>query len=136
MICARGEARDMMDTNNLIEAFHHKLKYMYMRGRPKRRLDGEVYLLVEIVLRDINFSGFLSELKIGRMSPQQRQQHIREIAGTTCIKPNDIYKIQPDVWIVRSMTNDDIEYSVRKKIQQMNLTLLLTSVLAVILKHD
>ena len=34
---------------------------------------------------------------------------------TTRIKPNDIYKIQPDVWIVRSMTNDDVEYSVRKK---------------------
>src|SRR5256886_13501732 len=69
MVCARGLARDMMDTNNLIEAFHHKLKYTFMRGRPGRRLDGEVYLLVEIVLRDLDFSNFLSELKIGRMDP-------------------------------------------------------------------
>src|SRR5947208_5393100 len=50
MVCARGIARDSMDTNNLIEAFHHKLKYTYMKGHPVRRLDGEVYLLVEIVL--------------------------------------------------------------------------------------
>ena len=115
MVCARGIARDMMDTNNLIEAFHHKLKYTYMRGRPGRRLDGEVYLLVEIVMRDINFSNFLNELKIGRMNPRQRQQRIREIIGNTCINKKDIYKLQPDVWIVHSMTNNDIEYSVRKK---------------------
>jgi hypothetical protein len=57
MICARGEARDMMDTNNLIKAFHYKLKYMYMRGHLRCRLNSEVYL-------------------------------------------HDIYKIQPDVWIV------------------------------------
>ena len=65
MVCTRGIARDNMDTNNLIEGFHHKLKYIYMRGHPGRRLDGEVYLLVEIVLQDINFLIFLSELKIG-----------------------------------------------------------------------
>ncbi|KAF0508524.1 hypothetical protein F8M41_018748 [Gigaspora margarita] len=35
-----------------------------MRGRPERQLDGEVYLLVEIVLRDMNFSVLLNELKI------------------------------------------------------------------------
>jgi|GEM_PF-5268288 len=114
MVCARGIARDSMDTNNLIEAFHHKLKYTYMRGHPVHRLDGEVYLLVEIVLRDINFSAFLNELKIGRMSPQQRQQRIREIVGTN-INQKDIYKIQSDTWIVHSMTNDDVEYSVRKR---------------------
>ncbi|RIB25373.1 hypothetical protein C2G38_2166112 [Gigaspora rosea] len=34
------------------------------RRRPGHRLDGEVYLLVEIVLRDINFSVLLNELKI------------------------------------------------------------------------
>ena len=27
MVCARGLARDKIDTNNLIEAFHRKLKY-------------------------------------------------------------------------------------------------------------
>src|SRR3954447_5283576 len=73
MIYARGIARDMMDTNNLIEGFYHKLKYTYMRGRPGCQLDGEIYLLVEIVLQDINFSNFLNELKIGRMNPRQRQ---------------------------------------------------------------
>ncbi|RIB01784.1 hypothetical protein C2G38_2229680 [Gigaspora rosea] len=82
MICLRGVARDMIDTNNLIEAFHRKLKYIYMRGRPKRRLDGEVYLLVEI---------------------------------------NNIYNISSDTWIVRSMTNADIEYSVRKSNDDDNL---------------
>lgn len=50
MVCARRMFRDMMDTNNLIKAFHHKLKYTYMKGHPGRQLDGEVYLLVEIVL--------------------------------------------------------------------------------------
>ena len=115
MTCARGIAREKMDTNNLIEAFHHKLKYTYMRGRPSRRLDGEVYLLVEIVLRDINFDNFLSELKIGRMNPRQRQQRIREIVGTKFINEKDVYKLQQNVWIVRSMTNDDVEYSVRRR---------------------
>jgi len=115
MTCARGIAREKMDTNNLIEAFHHKLKYTYMRGRPSRRLDGEVYLLVEIVLRDINFDNFLSKLKIGRMNPRQRQQRIREIVGTKFINEKDIYKLQQNVWIVRSMTNDDVEYSVRRR---------------------
>ncbi|KAF0442098.1 hypothetical protein F8M41_003712 [Gigaspora margarita] len=76
MVCLRGVARDMMDTNNLIEAFHRKLKYVYMRGRPKRRLDSEVYLLVEIVLQDLNFSVFLDDLNIGRMNPRRQQQRI------------------------------------------------------------
>ncbi len=71
MVCTRGLARDTIDTNNLIEAFHRKLKYTYMRGRPGHRIDGEVYLLIEIVLRDINFSCFLDELKIGRMNTRQ-----------------------------------------------------------------
>src|SRR5437763_252284 len=59
MVRARGLVKDMMDTNNLIEAFHHKLKYTLMRGCPGCRLDGEVYLLVKIVLQNMNFSGFL-----------------------------------------------------------------------------
>ncbi|RIB04219.1 hypothetical protein C2G38_2222975 [Gigaspora rosea] len=115
MICARGMARNMMDTNNLIEAFHRKLKYMFMRGRPGCRLDGEVYLLVNIVLRDMNLSVLLNELRISRMSPRQCQQRIREIAGTKYINKNNIYKIQPDVWLVHSVTNNDVEYSVRKR---------------------
>ncbi|KAF0428722.1 hypothetical protein F8M41_005832 [Gigaspora margarita] len=49
------------------------------------------------------------------MNPQQRQQHIREITRIKHINKNDIYKIQPDVWLVRSMTNSDVEYSVRKR---------------------
>ena len=114
MVCARGPARNIMDTNNLIEAFHRKLKYTYMRGRPGRRIDGEVYLLIEIVLRDMNFSCFLNELQIGRMNPQQRQQRIREIIGTH-INKKDIFNIQQDTWIVHSMTNDDVEYSVRRR---------------------
>ena len=64
VVCAKGLARGMMDTNNLIEAFHYNLKYTLMRGHPGCRLNGGVYLLVEIVLRDMNFSGFLKELKI------------------------------------------------------------------------
>jgi hypothetical protein len=44
IICHRGMARDMIDTNNLIEAFHHKLKYTYMRSRPGHQLDGEIYI--------------------------------------------------------------------------------------------
>ncbi|CAG8718341.1 1943_t:CDS:2, partial [Scutellospora calospora] len=28
----KGAAKDMMDMNNLIESFHCKLKYTYMRG--------------------------------------------------------------------------------------------------------
>ncbi|CAG8651848.1 4822_t:CDS:2, partial [Racocetra fulgida] len=76
---------------------------------------GEVYLLVEVVLRDMDFSVLLNELRIGQMNPQQRQQRIREIAGTKHINKNDIYKIQPDVWLVRSITNDEIEYSVHAK---------------------
>lgn len=124
MVCLRGMARDMIDTNNLIEAFHYKLKYVYMKGRPKRRLDGEVYLLVEIVLRDIDFSVFLDDLNIGRMNPRQRQQQIREIAGAK-ISQNNIYNISSDTWIIRSMTNTDVEYSVRKNDSRddLNLTL-------------
>ena len=78
-------------------------------------VDGEVYLLVEIVLRDINFSIFLSELKIGRMNPRQRQQRIWEIVGTNFINEKDIYKLQQNVWLVHSMTNDDVEYSIRRR---------------------
>ncbi|RIB26758.1 hypothetical protein C2G38_2029935 [Gigaspora rosea] len=36
MTCLREISRDIIDTNNLIEAFHRKLKYTYMRGRPGR----------------------------------------------------------------------------------------------------
>ncbi|KAF0533395.1 hypothetical protein F8M41_010531 [Gigaspora margarita] len=32
MICTRGIFRDTMDTNNLIELFHRKLKYIYTSG--------------------------------------------------------------------------------------------------------
>ncbi|RIB25151.1 hypothetical protein C2G38_2166593 [Gigaspora rosea] len=74
----------------------------------------EVYLLVEIVLRDMNFSIFLNELRIGQMNSQQCQQCIREITGTKHINKNYIYKIQQDFWLVRFMTNNDVEYSVRK----------------------
>lgn len=63
----------------------------------------------------MNFSNFLSELKIGRMNPRQRQQRIREILGTNIINKKDVYKLQQNVWIVRSMTNDDIEYSIRRQ---------------------
>ena len=49
------------------------------------------------------------------MNTWQRQQRIREIVGTRNINQKDIFSIQPDVWIVRSMTNDDVEYSVRRK---------------------
>ena len=69
MVCIRGTAREMMDTNNLIESFHHKLKYLYMRGHPGHRLGREIYLFIEVVLQDMNFSNFLNELNIGRMSP-------------------------------------------------------------------
>ncbi|KAF0471083.1 hypothetical protein F8M41_025271 [Gigaspora margarita] len=115
MICARGLSRNNIDMNNLIEFFHNKLKYTFRRGCPGRRLDSEVYLLVEVVLQDMNFSIFLNELKIGWMNPQQRQQRIREITGTKHIDKNDVYKIQQDVWLVRSMTNNDVEYSVCKR---------------------
>ncbi|CAG8649725.1 8936_t:CDS:2, partial [Scutellospora calospora] len=91
------------------------LKYTYMRGRPGRRLDSEVYLLIEVVLRDLEFSAFLDELKVGRMNPQRHQQRIREIIGTTNINPNDIYSVGSGIWIVHSITNNDIEYSVRRK---------------------
>ncbi|RIB02242.1 hypothetical protein C2G38_2228374 [Gigaspora rosea] len=37
----QGISRDMIDTNNLIEAFHCKLKYIYTRGRTGRRLDSK-----------------------------------------------------------------------------------------------
>ena len=50
MVCVKGMARDIMNTNNLIETFYHKLKYTYMRGHLGCQLDGKVYLLVEIVL--------------------------------------------------------------------------------------
>ncbi|CAI2168948.1 5460_t:CDS:2 [Funneliformis geosporum] len=48
MVYVRGNARDMIDTNNLIEAFHHKLKYTYMREHLRCQLDGKVYLLPDI----------------------------------------------------------------------------------------
>ncbi|RIB28014.1 hypothetical protein C2G38_2159109 [Gigaspora rosea] len=69
-----GMAHDMMDTNNLIEAFYRKLKYTFMRECSGHQLDGEVYLLANIVLRDMNLSVLLNELRIGQMSPRQRQQ--------------------------------------------------------------
>ncbi|RIB02931.1 hypothetical protein C2G38_2226459 [Gigaspora rosea] len=96
-------------------AFHRKLKYVYMRERTGRRLDSEVYLLAEIVLRGSKVSVFVDELKIGRMNPQRHQQRICEIVGTTKINTNDIYSVRPNIWIVHSMTNDDVEYSVRRK---------------------
>ncbi|KAF0542490.1 hypothetical protein F8M41_004590 [Gigaspora margarita] len=116
MICARGVSQDRIDTNNLIEAFHHKLKYVFMRGHPGCRLDSEIYLLVEIVLRDMNFSVLINELRIGRMNSQQRQQRIQEIVGTKHINKNDIYKIQSDTWLIHSMTNNDIESLFAKRI--------------------
>ncbi|CAG8577311.1 2025_t:CDS:2, partial [Scutellospora calospora] len=64
IVCLRRVTRDMMNTNNLIEAFYRKLKYVYMRRRSRRCLDSEVYLLVEIVLWDLNFSVFLDDLNI------------------------------------------------------------------------
>ncbi|RIB02932.1 hypothetical protein C2G38_2226462, partial [Gigaspora rosea] len=82
-------------------------------------LQNQVQLLennqTEIVLRDLEVSVFVNELKIGRMNPQRCQQRIHEIVGATKINLNDIYSIRPDIWIVYSMTNDDVENSVRRK---------------------
>ncbi|RIB06937.1 hypothetical protein C2G38_2215842 [Gigaspora rosea] len=57
-------------------AFHCKLKYIYMRGRTGRRLDSKVYFLVEIVLRDLEVSVFVNELKIGRINPQRKDSEV------------------------------------------------------------
>ncbi|RIB02425.1 hypothetical protein C2G38_2227878 [Gigaspora rosea] len=86
----------ILNNGGNLKAFYHKLKYTFMRRRPGRQLDREVYLLVEIVLRDMNFSVLLNELKI------------------------DIYKIQSDTWLVRSVTNDNVEYSVHKRDSENN----------------
>ncbi|CAG8439204.1 4430_t:CDS:2 [Scutellospora calospora] len=69
----------------------------------------------QIVLRDLEFSTFIDELKVGRMNPRRCQQRIREIAGTTQINLNDIYSVRSDIWVVHSITNDDVEYSVQRK---------------------
>ncbi|KAF0507180.1 hypothetical protein F8M41_019022 [Gigaspora margarita] len=50
MVCLRGISKDIIDMNNLIEAFYSKLKYVYMREKSEQQLDSEVYLLAEIVL--------------------------------------------------------------------------------------
>jgi hypothetical protein len=46
-----------------------------------------------------------------RINPRQRQQRIREIVGTKFINEKDVYKLQQNVWIVRSVTNGDVEFS-------------------------
>ncbi|KAF0557925.1 hypothetical protein F8M41_011736 [Gigaspora margarita] len=63
----------------------------------------------------MDFSVLLNELRIGRINPQQHQQHIRQIARTKHINKNNIYQIQSDVWLVRLITNDEIKYSVHRK---------------------
>ncbi|RIB23554.1 hypothetical protein C2G38_2170898 [Gigaspora rosea] len=81
---------NMIDTNNLIEAFHYKLKYTFIRGRSGCRLDSEVYLLVEIVLRDMDFSVLLNELRIGQMNQQQRNSVFEKLLEPTDNNENNL----------------------------------------------
>ncbi|RIB22742.1 hypothetical protein C2G38_2173204 [Gigaspora rosea] len=86
-----------------------EIKACIYKRKPGQLLDTEGYLLVEIVLYDLDFLVVLNELNIGRINPQRKQQRISKIAKITQIGSNDIYNISSDTWIVYSMTNDDIE---------------------------
>ncbi|CAI2167753.1 3889_t:CDS:2 [Funneliformis geosporum] len=58
MVYVRGNARDMIDTNNLIEAFHHKLKYTYMREHLRCQLDGkpDIWTVHSMINDDVEYT--------------------------------------------------------------------------------
>ncbi|KAF0398422.1 hypothetical protein F8M41_009825 [Gigaspora margarita] len=95
-----------MDANNLIEAL-----YIY-EGRPKRCLDSEVYLLVKIVLQNLEFSAFLDDLNIGKMNLQQQQQQIWKIDSSYSlvnyanIEKREIEKLQEELTAITTEWKD------------------------------
>ncbi|CAI2194780.1 9036_t:CDS:2, partial [Funneliformis geosporum] len=105
MICVRGIARDMINTNNLIKAFHHKLKYTYMRRRPGCQLDGEVYILVEIP--DVWIIHFITNDDV-EYTVQKKDSNKNELDTKLIYIHDDNIQKQPFSVLGSPISSDDI----------------------------
>ncbi|CAG8465593.1 36198_t:CDS:1, partial [Racocetra persica] len=61
-----------INTNNYIEAYHRKIKHVYLLVRINRRVDFLVNELAVNVLRDYREETIRYELNIGRMGSHHR----------------------------------------------------------------
>ncbi|KAI8981403.1 hypothetical protein BDB01DRAFT_724108 [Pilobolus umbonatus] len=62
-----------METNNYVESWHNQLKSMYLKRKGNRRVDRLIYILVNDVEPDYISTVNRLVLRIGRMSPDERE---------------------------------------------------------------
>jgi hypothetical protein len=100
------------NTNNFIESYHKKIKYMYLAARFNRRVDFLVNELAIKILRDYRQETIQYELNIGRMSSYNKICRQFEI-NSADIDNNSIFRLEDSIFVVKS-TQSITDYIVER----------------------
>ena len=98
------------NTNMYMEAFHHVLKYKYLKGKNNRRIDRLVQSLMEY-LRHKSFDRIIKLEKgkiTGRIAQIQKRHRTSKVLSHELIS-----QVEPSLWKVKSETGDN-EYTVQE----------------------
>ena len=107
--CFRVQAA--VNTNMFVEAFHRKLKIVYLENKQNRRLDKLIFTLVKLS-RDIIFEGLRKD-EIGKQTHRKRE--ISKRCSTAQKLKNEgvnPYLNGENSWSVQSSTRGDVSYTV------------------------
>lgn len=99
-----------INTNNLIESWHKKLKYYFLEDRPNRRVDRLIYLLIHIIIPSYHYESVIGTLNIGRMKPQKLIDRRTMLLGKELLK--NCFMDDIGRYHVISQTNTEIIYDV------------------------
>lgn len=107
-ICFRSSSR--VNTNMYVEAFHHILKYKFLKGKKNRRLDKLIQSLMEF-LRHKHFDRLIKFEKgkvTGRIAVIQKRHNASKQLSLESVR-----NLDPDLWVVMS-ENQQCEYTVQQ----------------------
>lgn len=111
VIALRQRPHLQIDTNNILEAFHKKLKHYWLDGKRNRRVDTLIYYLHDEVEPDLKRDSIGAIANVGRMNPHHRDNREREIRGDDYMMDN-LHKISDTCFSVHSDTSE-IQYIVQ-----------------------
>lgn len=101
-----------MNTNMFVEAFHRKLKTVYLQGKQNRRINKLVFTLLKMA-RDLIFEGLQKE-EIGKRSHRKCEIRKRcQTAKEMREKGVKAIKVSTNTWSIASLQRSGMSYSVQ-----------------------
>ncbi|CAG8734522.1 1928_t:CDS:1, partial [Dentiscutata heterogama] len=110
--CYRHKLVHGTNTNNYIEAYHKKIKYVYLMTRLNSRIDFLINELVTKILPDYRQQTIQRELGVGRMNLHYKVWRQFEL-NSVSIDNSSIFRLDESTYIVKS-TQGKNDYTIEQ----------------------